>query len=60
MWSFKEQRQFIEIAKSAKSLEEIVKRTGRTPRALRRAALRLGVKLAEPRIVRADLKAKAK
>lgn len=44
-WSFKEDRNFIEIAKSSKSFDEVVKRTRRNPSVVRKAALRLGVKL---------------
>jgi hypothetical protein len=44
-WSFKEQREFIEIAQRAKSLDEIVKRTGRAPAAVRKLAVKFGVKL---------------
>jgi hypothetical protein len=44
-WSFKEQRRLLEIAASAKSLEEIVDRTGRTPKAGRNIALQLGISL---------------
>ena len=46
-WSFKEQRRFIAIAASVKSFDELVRRTGRGPRQVRAAALRLGVKLAK-------------
>jgi hypothetical protein len=46
-WSFEEQRRFMEIATSAESFDEVVKRTGRRPQSVRRAALRLGVKLAK-------------
>jgi hypothetical protein len=46
-WSYKEDRRFVEIAASSKSLEEIVKRTGRQPKAVRKAAIRLGVTLAK-------------
>jgi hypothetical protein len=46
-WSFEEQRRFMQIAASAKSFDEVVKRTGRRPQSVRRAALRLGVKLAK-------------
>jgi hypothetical protein len=46
-WSFQDERYFIEIAKTAKSLDEIVERTGRAPTAIRRIARRLGVTLAE-------------
>jgi hypothetical protein len=37
----------MKLAPSSKSFEEVVKRTGRHPRAVRKAALRLGVKLAK-------------
>jgi hypothetical protein len=46
-WSYKEDRRFVEIAASSKSLEEIVKRTGQQPKAVRKAAIRLGVTLAK-------------
>jgi len=46
-WSYKEQRRFIEIAKSARSFDEVVKRSGRRPHSVRNAALRLGIKLAK-------------
>jgi hypothetical protein len=46
-WSFKDQRRFIEIAASVKSFDELVKRTGRQPKYVRAAALRLGVRLAK-------------
>ena len=63
-WSFKEQRRFIEIAASVKSFDELVKRTGRQPKYVRAAALRLGVKLAKQTAtdnqLAAGLKAKAK
>jgi hypothetical protein len=63
-WSFKEQRRFIEIAASAKSFDELVKRTGRQPKSVRAAALRLGVKLARQTAsddqLAAALKAKGK
>lgn len=35
----------MEIALSSKSFDEVVKRTGRSPRAVRKAALRLSIKL---------------
>ena len=44
-WSFKEDRRFIEIAAASKSFDEVVKRIGRKPITVRKAALRLGVKL---------------
>ncbi|MBN8991655.1 MAG: hypothetical protein J0H42_25740 [Rhizobiales bacterium] len=63
-WSFKEQRRFIEMAASAKSFDELVKRTGRQPKHVRAAALRLGVKLgkqiAPDNQLATELRAKAK
>jgi hypothetical protein len=44
-WSLAEDRRLIEIAASAKSFDEVVKRTGRSPRTIRRTAWRLGIKL---------------
>jgi hypothetical protein len=46
-WSYKEERHFMELAASAKSFDELVKLTGRQPKHVRAAALRLGVKLAK-------------
>jgi hypothetical protein len=46
-WSFQDERYFIEITKTAKSLDEVVELTGRAPAAIRRIARRLGVTLAE-------------
>ena len=46
-WSYAEDRRFIEIAEASKSFDEVVKRTRRSPTAVRNAALRLGVKLAK-------------
>ena len=37
----------MEIAPSSKSFDEVVKRTGRSPRAVRKAALRMGIRLAK-------------
>jgi hypothetical protein len=42
-WSFKEQRRLLEMAVSAASLEELVKRTGRSPESVRKIALQLGI-----------------
>jgi hypothetical protein len=44
-WSFKEDRRLIELAKSSVSLEEAAKQLGRTPDAIKRMALRLGLSL---------------
>jgi hypothetical protein len=46
-WSFADDRRFMEIAASSKSFDEVVKRTRRNPESVRKAALRLGVKLGE-------------
>ncbi|WP_433994234.1 hypothetical protein [Bradyrhizobium ottawaense] len=42
-WSFAEQRRLMEVSKSSKSFEEIVKRTGRKPDSVRKMALKLGI-----------------
>ena len=42
-WSFKEDRRLMELAKSSISLEEAAKQLGRTPSAIKRMALRLGL-----------------
>jgi hypothetical protein len=42
-WSFKEQRRLLEMAASAASLEELVKRTGRSPESVCKIALQLGI-----------------
>lgn len=44
-WSFKEDRRLMELAKSSVSLEEAAKQLGRTPDAIKRMALRLGLSL---------------
>ncbi|EHR01299.1 hypothetical protein [Bradyrhizobium sp. WSM471] len=44
-WSFKEDRKLMELAKSSVSLEEAAKQLGRTPDAIKRMALRLGLSL---------------
>jgi hypothetical protein len=44
-WSFKEDRRLMELAKSSVSLEEAAKLLGRTPEAVKRMALRLGLSL---------------
>ena len=46
-WLYKEERRFMEIAASSKSFDEVVSRTRRNPRAVRKAALKLGIKLAK-------------
>lgn len=42
-WSFKEDRRLIELAKSTISLEEAAKLLSRSPEAIKRMALRLGL-----------------
>ncbi|MDE5445708.1 hypothetical protein GWG65_30730 [Bradyrhizobium sp. CSA207] len=44
-WSFKEDRRLMELAKSSASLEEAAKQLGRSPDAIKRMALRLGLSL---------------
>jgi hypothetical protein len=44
-WSFKEDRRLTELAKSSVLLEEIAKQLGRSPDAIKRMALRLGLSL---------------
>jgi hypothetical protein len=44
-WSFKEDRRLMELAKSSTSLEEAAKQLGRSPDAIKRMALRLGLSL---------------
>jgi hypothetical protein len=44
-WSFKEDRRLMELAKSSITLEQAAKQLGRTPEAIKRMALRLGLSL---------------
>jgi hypothetical protein len=44
-WSFKEDRRLMELAKSSATLEQAAKQLGRSPDAIKRMALRLGVRL---------------
>jgi len=44
-WSFKEDRRLMELAKSSTTLEEAAKQLGRSPDAIKRMALRLGLTL---------------
>jgi hypothetical protein len=46
-WSYADDRRFMEIAASSGSSDEIVSRTRRNPSTVRKAALRLGVKLGD-------------
>jgi hypothetical protein len=47
-WSFREQRQLVELAQT-KSLEQISSVLKRSPESVMRAALRLGVSIRQPR-----------
>jgi hypothetical protein len=42
-WSFKDDRRLMELARSSKSLEQVVKIVGRSPQAIKKAAMRLGI-----------------
>jgi len=42
-WSFKDDRQLMELARTSKTLEEVVEITGRTPESIVKTAKRLGV-----------------
>ncbi len=44
-WSFKEDRRLMELAKSSITLEQAAKQLGRSPEAIKRMALRLGLAL---------------
>jgi hypothetical protein len=42
-WSFKDDRRLMELARASKTLEEVAKLTGRSPEAIKKAAVRLGI-----------------
>ena len=42
-WSFKDDRRLIELARASTSLEQVVKIFGRSPKAVKKAAMRLGI-----------------
>jgi hypothetical protein len=42
-WSFKDDRRLMELGRASKSLEEVVRETGRSPESIKKAAMRLGV-----------------
>jgi hypothetical protein len=42
-WSFAEQHRLIELARAAKSLDEVAKLSGRKPESIKKVALRLGI-----------------
>jgi hypothetical protein len=42
-WSLKEDRRLMELARASISLEQVVKIFGRSPKSIKKAALRLGI-----------------
>jgi hypothetical protein len=42
-WSFKDDRRLMELARASTPLEEAAKITGRSPEAIKKAAIRLGI-----------------
>jgi hypothetical protein len=44
-WSYKEDRRLLELAKSGKTLEQIVKAMARRPDAIRNRSIRLGLSI---------------
>jgi hypothetical protein len=42
-WSFKDDRRLLELARASTSLEQVAKITGRSPKAVKKAAVRLGI-----------------
>ena len=49
-WSFKQERRVLELAASSKSIEEIANLMNRSPDAIRKMAIRLGVSLNNNRL----------
>jgi hypothetical protein len=47
-WSFKDDRRLMELARSSKSLEEVVKETARSSESIKKAAMRLGISFKSP------------
>jgi hypothetical protein len=47
VWSFKQERRVLELAAQSKSPEEIANLMSRSPEAIRKAAIRLGVSLSK-------------
>jgi hypothetical protein len=43
VWSFREQRLLIDLARASKSLEQAAKATGRKPETIKKMAMRLGI-----------------
>jgi hypothetical protein len=48
MQSFADDRRFLQLAKSLKSVEAIAKELGRSPESVAKTAMRLGVSLKRP------------
>ncbi|MEN3348232.1 MAG: hypothetical protein V7632_1867 [Bradyrhizobium sp.] len=44
-WSFKEDRRLMELARASKTLEDVVKATGRSPDRIKKMAMRLGLSI---------------
>jgi len=42
-WSFKDDRRLMELARASKTIEEVAKITGRSPQAIMKKAMRLGI-----------------
>ena len=42
-WSFKDDRRLMELARASKTMEEVTKITGRSPQAIMKRAMRLGI-----------------
>jgi hypothetical protein len=48
-WSYAEDRRVLELAKQSRSLEEIAKQMNRSPEAIHKVAIRLGISLRNDR-----------
>jgi len=59
-WSYKENRRLLELAKHSRSAEEIANLMNRSPNAIRKMAIRLGVSLNKNLSPARRLKAKGK
>jgi hypothetical protein len=47
-WSFKDDRQLMELARASKTLEEVAKLTGRAPDSIKKRTMRLGISFKSP------------
>jgi hypothetical protein len=54
-WSFAEQRRFLGIVETSRSLKEIVERTGRTPTGIRKMAVKSGIVLPKAELSRVTI-----